>query len=246
MSPYDNAGRIHKQVFLVSLSDQFAANDANFCLQQVSNLVLFALCMVSVCARFYIRVVIQKQFSSDDGILLFGIACLIVAIGLLFTFIDKMYIVGAAESGNLVSVSLPADYIEQSFEFQKMVTVALVLTWCSIVSVKFSYLFLFRRLISRLPGMMVYWWIAAVYNGMISIYGAIVYGVACPEFYTLRACQYCSCQKGFVSTNRRSVQYDALSAQDCTEQLPFRRAKWCSISSVIFSVSGFVYVGFRI
>ncbi|KAL8835183.1 MAG: hypothetical protein Q9170_003429 [Blastenia crenularia] len=143
--------------------------------------------MLSVCARFYIRVVIQKQFSSDDGILIFGIACLIVAIGLLLTFIDKMYIVGTAESGNLISVSLPADYIEQSFNFQKMVTVALVLTWCSIVSVKFSYLFLFRRLINRLPGMMVYWWIAAVYNGMISIYGAIVYGVACPEFYTLRA-----------------------------------------------------------
>ncbi|KAL9030669.1 MAG: hypothetical protein Q9196_001235 [Gyalolechia fulgens] len=142
---------------------------------------------MSVCARFYIRVVIQKQFSSDDGILLFGIACLIVAIGLLLNYIDEMYIVETAESGNLVSVSLPANYIEQSFDYQKMATIALVLTWCSIVSVKFSYLFLFRRLINRLPGMMAYWWIAAVYNGLISVYGAVVYVVACPEYYTLRA-----------------------------------------------------------
>ncbi|KAL8943451.1 MAG: hypothetical protein Q9211_000983 [Gyalolechia sp. 1 TL-2023] len=147
---------------------------------------------MSVCARFYIRVVIQKQFSSDDGILLFGIACLIVAIGLLLNYIDEMYIVETAESGNLVSVSLPANYIEQSFDYQKMATIALVLTWCSIVSVKFSYLFLFRRLINRLPGMMAYWWIAAVYNGLISVYGAVVYVVACPEYYTLRAPLACT------------------------------------------------------
>jgi len=143
--------------------------------------------MISACARYYIRIHIQKQFSSDDGILLFGIACLIAAIGILLNIVDKLYLVGASESGNLVNVPLPGDFIEQAFEFQKMVTVALVLTWSAIVSVKFSYLFLFRRLIGRLPRMVTYWWIAVVYNGMISIYGAIVYGVACPNYYSLKA-----------------------------------------------------------
>lgn len=143
--------------------------------------------MISACARYYIRIFVQKQFSSDDGILLFGLLCLVAAISILLKVFDQMYIVGASESGNLVHVPLPADFIEESYYFQKMVTFSLVLTWFAIVSVKFSYLFLFKRLIGRIPHMIRYWWIAAVYNAMISIYGAIVYGVACPNYYSIKA-----------------------------------------------------------
>ena len=146
--------------------------------------------MVSAFARYYIRLKVQKQFSSDDGILLFGLLSLVAAIALLMKFIDQMYIVGTSESGNLIDVSLPGDFIQEAYFFQKMVTVSLVLTWCAIVAVKFSYLFLFKRLISRLPKMVVYWWIAAIYNAVISVYGGVVYGVACPWFYTLKACKY--------------------------------------------------------
>lgn len=154
--------------------------------------------MCSVCARYYIRVYIQKQFSSDDGILLFGVACLIVAIGLLFKFADKMYIVGSQESGDLIGVPLPGDFIEQAYDFQKLVTVALILTWLTIVSVKFSYLFLFRRLIGRMPKLIAYWWFAAVYNAVISTYGAIVYGVECPHFYSLKNCKSSPCRRPCV------------------------------------------------
>ena len=154
----------------------------------MSNIVLFALCLASACARYYVRVRVQREFSIDDGILLLGIACLIVAMGLLATFIDNMYVVGASEAGNIVGVPLPADFIQQAYYFQKMVTVALVLTWTAIVCVKFSYLFLFRRLISRLPHMTTYWWFAVVTNALISIYGGIIYGVACPHFNSLKSC----------------------------------------------------------
>ena len=145
--------------------------------------------MVSACAHYYIRTHVQKQFTSDDGILLFGLMCLIAAIGVLLKSIDQIYVVGASESGNLMNVSLPSNYIEQAYFFQKMVTVSLVLTWCSIVAVKFSYLFLFRRLVKGLPQMVTYWWIAAIYNAIISVYGSIVYGVVCPNYYSLIACE---------------------------------------------------------
>lgn len=143
--------------------------------------------MISACARYYIRIHIQKQFSSDDGILLFGIACLIAAGGIFLSIMDKLYLIGASESGNVVNVPIPGDLVQQAYAFQEMVTVALVLTWCAIVSVKFSYLFLFRRLIGRVPKMITYWWIAVVYNAIISIYGGIVYGVVCPHFYSPEA-----------------------------------------------------------
>ena len=153
--------------------------------------MLFALCICSVSTRCYIRFHIQKQFSLDDGILLFGVACLAAAIGLLMAFIDRMYVVSASESGDFPNTPIPADFAEQSYSFQKLVDVALVLTWFSIVSVKFSYLFLFRRLISRIPQLVTYWWIAAVFNGVISIYGSIVYGVVCRDFYSVKASKTC-------------------------------------------------------
>lgn len=188
MSPYDAAGRIHKDVFVVSAGNLPKSHLVRSPSGKISNLVLFAACMTSVCARYFIRIYVQKQFSSDDGVLLFGVACLIVAMGLMLKVKDQMYVVGANETGDLANVPLPEDFLEQSYYFQKIVTVALLLTWFSIVSVKFSYILLFKRLIDRMPNMNTYWWVVAVYNGVISIYGAIVYGVACPYYYSLQGC----------------------------------------------------------
>lgn len=108
--------------------------------------------------------------------------------GLLFTFVDKMYLVGASEAG-APGLVFPPDFLQQSYSFQKFVTVALILTWLSIVSVKFSYLFLFKRLIDRIRPLVIYWWFVAVFNAVISAYGAAVYIIACPKFYTIDTCK---------------------------------------------------------
>ncbi|KAA6406929.1 MAG: hypothetical protein FRX48_09227 [Lasallia pustulata] len=170
MSLYDEEGRIHKQAFLTS------------------NLVLFIICLISVCARFYIRVRIQKRFSADDGILLFGVCCLICAMVLLFIFVDRMYLVEASESG-IPGIELPPDIMGQAYEYQKLLDIALILTWCSIVAVKFSYLSLFKKLIDGLRPMVVYWWFVVVFNAIISAYGATVYIANCPKFYNIRVLQ---------------------------------------------------------
>lgn len=155
---------------------------------KVSNLVLFVLCLISACARFYIRIHLQKSFSIDDGILLFGIACLICAMGVLFKLADTMFLIGASEAG-APGLIFPPDFIERSFEFEKLAAVVGILTWCSIVSVKFSYLFLFKKLLSRIRPLVIYWWFVAVFNAIISAYGATVYIAACPVFYNINACK---------------------------------------------------------
>lgn len=161
---------------------------------KVSNLVLFGICLISSCARFYIRIGVQKSFSIDDGVLLFGVGCLIAAMAMLFIFIDKLYLAGAAEA-DTPGIGLPSDFIEETFDLQKLVVVALILTWCSIASVKFSYLFLFKKLIDRLPPMIIYWWFVAAFNAIISAYGATVYIAACPDFYSFKSCEYCLCEQ---------------------------------------------------
>lgn len=112
---------------------------------------------------------------------------MIVATALLLTFVDKMYVVGAVAAG-VTDIELPSDFIPQAFEVQKLITVALILTWSSIVSVKFSYLFLFKRLISRIRPLVIYWWFTVVFNAMISVWGAIVVGLTSPDYYSLKAC----------------------------------------------------------
>ncbi|KAL9133287.1 MAG: hypothetical protein Q9175_005537, partial [Cornicularia normoerica] len=105
---------------------------------------------------------------------------------MLFIFIDKLYLVGAAEA-DTPGIGLPSDFIEETFDLQKLVVVALILTWCSIASVKFSYLFLFKKLIGRLPPMIIYWWFVAAFNAIISAYGTAVYIAACPDFYSFKS-----------------------------------------------------------
>ena len=106
---------------------------------------------------------------------------------LLLTFVEKMYLIGATEYGGL-GIELPADFLQQAYDFEKFAAVSLILTWCSIVSVKFSYLFLFRKLVDRMPRIITYWWFVAIFNGLISVYGATIYIIDCPYFYNIKAC----------------------------------------------------------
>ena len=142
--------------------------------------------MISACARFYIRIRVQKQLSLDDGFLLFGIGCFIGALAILFTFIDDMYMTAAVQF-RLKEMEISPDFIQRAADYQKMVAVSLILTWCSIVSVKFSFFFLFKRLIDRIPAMIVYWWFVIIFNAAISGYGVAVYILACPYFYSMKA-----------------------------------------------------------
>lgn len=149
------------------------------------------ICIISTCTRLYVRIFVQKQFAIDDGILLFGVGCLICAMALLYNFADEMYLVGAVEAG-MTGIKIPPDFILQAFYYHKMGTISLILTWCSIVSVKFIYLVIFKKLIDRIRSMLIYWWFVAVFNAIISAYGIAIYIAACPYFYQARSRKHCS------------------------------------------------------
>ncbi len=172
----------------------------------------------------------QKSFSIDDGVLVFGVGCLIAAMTLLFIFVDRMYLMGAIESGT-PGIELSLDIIKEVFDFHKFVTVGLVLTWCSIVSVKFSYLFLFKRLIDRLRPMIIYWWFVAVFNAIISVYGAVVYFAICPQFYSLKSCEYSLCE-----TEVASHVWLTLDLVHCTSGEGVQRAFAFSISQMVLDI----------
>ena len=108
---------------------------------------------------------------------------MISATVILFVFVDDLFLVEALE-GNTIPANLPVDFLQRVFEFERFATGALVLTWCAIISVKFSYLFLFRKLIDRLRPMVIYWWFAVAFNALVSIYGIIIYAAIRPWYCT--------------------------------------------------------------
>ena len=151
------------------------------------NLFLFILCLLSVIARFYIRLRIQKQINIDDAFLLFGTGCLIAAIVLLFQYINSMYTAEALVIG-LPNVAISPHFIEDALWFHKMITISLILTWWSLMAVKLCFLFLFKKLVERIRPMLVYWWIVTVFNIIVAFHGTGSHTAACPHFESRKSC----------------------------------------------------------
>ena len=102
--------------------------------------------------------------------------------------IDKMYLVLALTT-KLPTAEIPPDFLEQSYDFHKWITITLMLSWSAIMAAKFSFLFLFRKLIDRIKPLTMYWWVVTVFNIAVLGYGVSVYYLACPYYYDPRTCR---------------------------------------------------------
>ena len=135
-----------------------------------------------MCARYYIRIAIQKEFALDDAFLAFGMTCLIAAMVLLHINMDNMYFTETLIYAPMKLGGPPGPQdLNHVFEFRKLVTASLILTWVTMMAVKFSFLALFKRLIDRVHSMIRYWWVVAAFNLAVTGYGASVYIVPCPK-----------------------------------------------------------------
>ncbi|KAK2853312.1 hypothetical protein FQN49_005192 [Arthroderma sp. PD_2] len=167
-----NTGRLHKRDFVVSTG------------------VLFAVCWVAAIARAYIRIRIQRQVSWDDIFLAFGLCSLSTALIIFYTIaIDKVYLTLAVQFNETAGITLPPDIIQISFDFQKWVQVTTILLWLAVMSVKFSFLTLFKTLVSGIRSLNTYWWVATFINIGILGYGCVVNHISCPYYYTLENIQ---------------------------------------------------------
>jgi hypothetical protein len=130
--------------------------------------------------RFYIRLRVQRhRLGLDDFFLLFGLVCLVVAVGVLFHFIESLYLVTAIAFGG-PNVYLPPDFAEQVTHFRRWCLVSLELLWFAGCAVKFSFLALFYNLIQRQPGMKRYWYVTTAVSVVTTLFGSTAYILPCP------------------------------------------------------------------
>lgn len=117
-------------------------------------ITLSVIALVFVLVRTVIRFRYQKQFFLDDAFLYLGVICLCAAVGLLVQFSNAMYLNQAINTGTgypMIESSLLA-------QFDKNSDVYFALTYTTLFSVKFSFLFFFRILVRRVRKMAIYWW----------------------------------------------------------------------------------------
>ncbi|KAM5459741.1 hypothetical protein McanMca71_003247 [Microsporum canis] len=96
-----------------------------------------------------------------------------------------MYLTLALQFGETAGVTFPPDIIQITFDYQKWVQVTTILLWLAIMSVKFSFLALFKNLVNGIPSLDRYWWVATILNIGIMGYGSVVTHISCPYYYTL-------------------------------------------------------------
>ncbi|KAL8724939.1 MAG: hypothetical protein Q9181_006608 [Wetmoreana brouardii] len=77
------------------------------------------------------------------------------------------------------------------------------------MAVKFSFLFLFRKLIDRIPPLITYWWFVIAFNIVAFGYGLSTYFLICPRFNDPKLYE-CSLPAGIAREMRHGIAQTAM------------------------------------
>ncbi|MCJ1437073.1 hypothetical protein MMC27_006458 [Xylographa pallens] len=143
--------------------------------------VLFGIAIISYATRTYIRAIFLKQFSTEDALLLFAVICLCCATGLAYSAMQAQYdslavILNGAEGGLIFTL------LDELPEISREENAAATIWWFVIVPVKIAYLFFFRRLISRLRDLNIWWWCVIVFTITAGLACVAASWLTCPYF----------------------------------------------------------------
>jgi hypothetical protein len=157
-------------------------------LSKASVIALFVLTVATIAARFIARLRLswgrgqRFRFRADDGFLLFGLACAVVATVLLLRLIDQLYLIKALMF-RLPGLVVPVDIAAQAEHYHRYVSASLMLLWTAVCSAKFSFLCFIHQIIRGQEGRLKAWWlVVTVFCGVVSLYGGSTYIMTCPWF----------------------------------------------------------------
>lgn len=125
----------------------------------------------------------QKRLFVDDGFLLLALILLITSMALYFSFMDSLYMIEAIIFQGQIPSELSFAAIEQTVSRAHVLeTTALELSWTSIFAVKFSFLFFFKTLVSRIRPMTILWRIVVGVTAVAWVAGCLCVVMECPYF----------------------------------------------------------------
>lgn len=143
---------------------------------------LFGVAVLVVAARIVMRWRLRRRLYLDDFFLIFGLACLCGATGLILVSVRKIFLTEAL----LVDQSflLPLEgALSVMNTAPAIINYFLFLTWTVVISVKFSFLALFKLLIQRISWKVTfYYWFVVAFTVITWIYMVSEAFIICPAF----------------------------------------------------------------
>ena len=155
--------------------------------------MLYAIAVLATIVRFFIqrRIQLKASFSFDDACLALGLCTLTTAFAIFHHHIIKFlyleaYATSLVTTGNVIPEHLSIDIANIQGEYPKRERLVFSLIWATVVLAKFSFLFLFKKLIDSIRNLKIYWWFVFVANLAVFGYGFSVDYMWCPESSAVR------------------------------------------------------------
>jgi hypothetical protein len=142
--------------------------------------ILFGLAILSVLARFAIRIFGGRKIQWDDGFVLVACICLIIAFACCHKFLDALYLVGAMNQ----KLTIPfREDIPAILDVNKWGFIFSAFNWTSLYFVKFAFMYFFHALTLGLSvRIMRFFWITVGFLVVCWIYAVVNFAVICPHF----------------------------------------------------------------
>lgn len=102
----------------------------------------------------------------------------------------EAYTTSLVTTGNTIPDHINKDIANIHGEYPKRERLVFGLVWATVVLAKFSFLFLFRRLIHNIRKLRIYWWFVIVANVAVFGYGFSIDYMWCPESSAVRKFHY--------------------------------------------------------
>lgn len=143
---------------------------------------LFGVAVLIVAARIGMRWRLRRRLYLDDFFLLFGLACLCGATGIILVSVRKIFLTEALLVDPLFLMTVE-DAFGVANTAPAIINSFLFLIWTVVISVKFSFLALFRLLIQRISWKITfYYWFVVVFTVLTWIYMVSEAFIICPAF----------------------------------------------------------------
>ncbi len=127
--------------------------------------IFFGLAIASVIARIGLRIHARRSLYPDDYIVLCGAMCLCGSIGLVYKQCDFNFLIATIQVNPSVLSQASADQLQDLLNTPfANIFAFMTLSWTAIFAVKFSFLVFFKKLITRVSNIRIYYWIVGIVN----------------------------------------------------------------------------------
>ncbi|KAF2231925.1 hypothetical protein EV356DRAFT_578818 [Viridothelium virens] len=142
--------------------------------------LFYAVATTTALFRAVIQLRKRKRFDIDDCLVIFGWMPLTAATAVLSWGVSSIYEIESVETNPANIQVIGSNFLPLLNTCQIVYHVFITLTWATIISVKFAFLYFFRQLVRQLPRLRIYWIFTIATTTVVSVYCLAISFITCP------------------------------------------------------------------